>query len=99
MDLSIIIVNWNSLEYTLECVASIEQQVRDLTYEVIVVDNASEDAPCSALRQVFPWVRLYCLDQNLGFAAGNNFGAAVSSGDKLLFLNPDTKVLGNAIHL
>ena len=99
MDVSIIIVNWNSLEYTLECVASIEEHVRDLTYEVIVVDNASQDAPCSVLRQAFPWVKLYCLNQNLGFAAGNNFAAAVSSGNKLLFLNPDTKVLGNAIQV
>jgi GT2 family glycosyltransferase len=97
MDLSIIIVNWNSLDFTISCVASITECVRDLEYEVIVVDNASLDGACLALKEMYPTVVLICLDQNIGFARANNIGAAASHGSNILFLNPDTKVLEDAI--
>ncbi len=97
MDLSIVIVNWNSLDFTIECVASIIECVRDLDYEVIVVDNASLDGDCRALKDAYPSVTLLRLDQNIGFARANNIGAAASRGNNILFLNPDTKVLRDAI--
>jgi hypothetical protein len=97
MDLSIIIVNWNSLDFTVGCVASIIECVRDLDYEIIVVDNASLDGDCLALKDAYPSVVLLCLDQNVGFARANNIGAAASCGNNILFLNPDTKVLKDAI--
>jgi hypothetical protein len=97
MDLSIIIVNWNSIEFTRECIASIGANARGLGYEVIVVDNASRD-DISCLRcESLPSLKLVCSSVNLGFAGANNLGFEHSCGDKLLFLNPDTLVLGDAI--
>jgi GT2 family glycosyltransferase len=60
--------------------------------EVIVIDNASTDGSCDLVRQEFPWVKLVCLHQNLGFAKACNLGIKESSGRYLLLLNPDTIV-------
>lgn len=97
MDVSIIIVNWNSTEFIKQCIHSIQSTVSSLEYEIIVVDNASVDFACRTLSEAFPSVKLVCLDSNLGFARANNIGAEHSRGKKLLFLNPDTLVLGDAI--
>jgi GT2 family glycosyltransferase len=96
-ELSIIIVNWNCLAFTLQCVASIRRTIRDIDYEVIVVDNASKDAPCTELVQQYPWVRVILSDENLGFGRANNLGAKQASGKYLFFLNPDTVLLENAV--
>lgn len=98
MDLSIIIVNWNSAAYTAECVASIRASVHDLQYEIIVVDSASSDDSVAKL-QLIPGIRFIASPENLGFAGANNLGYRESSGNILLFLNPDTKVIGPAIEL
>lgn len=96
MDLSIIIVNWNATDYLRDCLASIYCETRNLNIEVIVVDNASRDDSCAELiRREFPWVVLYCSKDNLGFARGSNLGYELSSGEILLFLNPDTQIQGN----
>lgn len=97
MDLSIIIVNWNSLDFTIDCVTSISECVRDLDYEVIVIDNASSDGLCLPLKEMYPAIRFIRSDENVGFARANNIGAAASKGGSILFLNPDTKVLKNAV--
>src|SRR5579875_1433530 len=95
MDLSVIIVNWKSLEFAKHCIASLLATLHELEYEIIVVDNASED--CSEISAMYPEVRLINSEHNVGFAGANNLGFANSSGDKLLFLNPDTLVLPNAV--
>ena len=97
MDLSIIIVNWNSVDFTRACIASIRANVRDLDYEVIVVDNASQDDTRCLLSGKLPSLKLVHSPINVGFAGANNLGVLHSSGNKLLFLNPDTLVLGDAI--
>jgi GT2 family glycosyltransferase len=97
MDLSIIIVNWNSASYVVECIASILKTMHHLEYEIIVVDNASTDDSRLVLAADFPRTRLLISPQNVGFARANNLGFRVSSGRNLLFLNPDTKVLDDAI--
>jgi N-acetylglucosaminyl-diphospho-decaprenol L-rhamnosyltransferase len=97
MDLSIIIVNWNSTEFTRNCVASIESTARNVEHEIIVVDNASPDASCGAIAEAFPQVKLILAARNLGFARANNLGFEHSQGKKILFLNPDTVVLDNAV--
>lgn len=99
MNVSIVIVNWNSTECLLNCLASIEQTTRDIEYEVIVVDNASTDDPMRSVSEQFPWVQLVSSDRNLGFAGANNLGAKFARGDNILFLNPDTLVLENAISM
>jgi len=96
-ELSIILVNWNCLAYTEQCIASIRDTAGDVDYEVIVVDNDSADAPCQALIDNFPWIKLVLSKENIGFGRANNLGARQSVGRNLLFLNPDTVVLGNAL--
>jgi len=97
MDLSIIIVNWNSIEFTKDCLASIQSMTtRGLEYEVIVVDDASDD-DCLSLSARFPAVKIVLSDRNLGFAGASNLGVEHSCGRALLFLNPDTVVAKNAI--
>ena len=97
MDLSIIIVNWNSIAFTRECLASISANVRGLDYEVIVVDNASRDDIRGLCSGTFPSLKVVRSSENLGFAGGNNLGFEHSCGNRLLFLNPDTLILGDAI--
>ena len=93
MNLSIIIVNWNSTEYLRICLASIYRETSGIGMEVIVVDNASHDDSCAELiRSEFPTAVLYCSKENLGFAKGSNLGYELSSGEVLLFLNPDTEI-------
>jgi GT2 family glycosyltransferase len=96
MDLSIIIVNWNSIEFTKNCIASLYATTQGLNYEIIVVDNASSD-DCHTLSQTFPEVKLVRSDRNIGFARANNLGVEHSQGAKVLFLNPDTLILKDAI--
>jgi GT2 family glycosyltransferase len=95
MDLSIIIVNWKSLEFTKQCLRSLSRTLRDNDHEIIVVDNASED--CRSITATYPDVTLINCKENVGFARANNLGTAHSTGNKLLFLNPDTVVLDHSI--
>jgi N-acetylglucosaminyl-diphospho-decaprenol L-rhamnosyltransferase len=89
MNLSIIIVNWNSAAYTAACISSIRAATHGLEYEVIVVDNASADDSLEILKAI-PNIRLIVSGRNLGFSRANNLGYRHSSSDALLFLNPDT---------
>jgi hypothetical protein len=97
IELSIIIVNWNCLDFTVQCLDSIAATTRGVEYEVIVIDNASMDAPCRIIAERFPWVKLILSDENLGFGRANNLGVSRSAGRYLLFLNPDTVVVGDAL--
>jgi GT2 family glycosyltransferase len=97
MDLSIIFVNWNSLDYLRECIPSIYKWTRGLRFEVIVVDNASPVGDVDRLQFEFPGIKLIKSEKNLGFAGANNLGFKHSSADNILFLNPDTKLVSEAI--
>jgi GT2 family glycosyltransferase len=96
-DLSIILVNWNCLAFTEQCLASIRESVTGISYEVIVVDNDSSDAPCQSLVDNFSWAKLILSKENIGFGRANNLGVHHSFGKNLLFLNPDTVVHGDAL--
>lgn len=96
-ELSIIIVSYNTREYTLECLRSVHEQTRELEYEVLVVDNASQDGSAESIARHYPGVRLFDLDENLGFGRANNLAASEARGRSLLLLNPDTVVLDGAI--
>lgn len=96
-ELSIILVNWNCIAYTEQCLASIHDTVRDSDFEVIVIDNHSADAPCPTLIEKFPWITLLLSEENLGFGRANNLAVNHSTGQHLLFLNPDTVVVGDAL--
>ncbi len=97
MDVSIIIVNWNSAAFLRQCLTSIYQNTDGIAFEVIVVDNASFDGSRELVETEFPRTIFIQSSNNIGFAKANNFGAAQAEGTRLLFLNPDTVVLGDAV--
>ena len=97
MDLSIIIVNWNSVHFVRKCLKAIYENSLGMTVESIVVDNHSPEGGVDSLQAEFPEVLIVKSEENLGFAGANNLGFQNSSGQFLLFLNPDTEVLGAAI--
>lgn len=100
LKLSIIIVNYNTREMVLECLRSILFETENVSFEVIVLDNASTDASYEAIAQNFgnnDKIRLIPSPRNLGFAAGNNYAATDAKGEFLLLLNPDTVILNRAI--
>jgi hypothetical protein len=98
MDLSIIIVNWNSINYLRVCIASILQHTRGIAFEVVVVDNASPAGDADIIEREFKDIVFIRSPKNLGFAGANNCGFRRSTGDCVLFLNPDTELLGPAIN-
>lgn len=99
MNVSIIIVNYNTKELTLQTIASVFEKTADINFEVIVVDNASTDGSTEAIEKTFPEVKLIKSNENLGFGRANNLGATIASGRNLLFLNPDTLLVNNAVKI
>jgi GT2 family glycosyltransferase len=97
MDLSIIIINWNSAHFLEGCLNSIYKWVSGIEFEVIVVDNASYDGSAQILREQFPDATFIQSERNLGFSKANNLACQRSSGNTLLFLNPDTEVLDDGV--
>ena len=97
VELSIVVVSYNTRELTLACLRSIFQQTHDIIFEVIVVDNNSLDGSAEAIAFQFPQSKLIQLDQNIGFGRANNVISGHAVGEWLLLLNPDTVVLDGAI--
>lgn len=95
--LSIIIVSWNVSELLRECLQSIEATRGELRLETIVVDSASADDSVNMIQTEFPDVRLVACAENVGFPRGNNIGLSMAKGRNLLLLNPDTRVLSDAL--
>jgi N-acetylglucosaminyl-diphospho-decaprenol L-rhamnosyltransferase len=96
VDLSIIVVSYNTRELLSDCLTSIADTVGDLACETIVVDNNSTDASAPMVRRYFPNVRLIRSLENRGFAAANNLGIAASRGRHVLLLNSDAVLLPGA---
>jgi len=93
MDLSIIIVNYNTKELLLDCLGSIKKNTKKISYEIILVDNASTDGSIEILRRLkSPDVKIVLNRQNLGFSKANNQGIKIAKGRYVLLLNSDTKV-------
>jgi GT2 family glycosyltransferase len=99
VDLSIIIINWNSPDFVRKCLASIFTNTEGFSFEVIVVDNGSFDGCGKMIERDFPQVKFVQSEENIGFARSNNLAFHHSTGDYLLFLNPDTEVVGPAIRI
>ena len=92
MKLSVVILNYN-VRYFLElCLKSVNEAIKNLEAEIIVVDNNSEDESCEMIRKNFPNVILIENKENFGFSKGNNIGVAKSKGEYICILNPDTVV-------
>ncbi|MBU1627806.1 glycosyltransferase family 2 protein [bacterium] len=90
MDLSIIIVNWNSTEALKNCLNSVNQYTVGIALEIIAADNNSEDINPDAIQKEFPKVKFYFNKNNMGYSKANNYCAKNAKGKFLLFLNPDT---------
>ena len=88
-DVSVIVVSWNGRRYLEACLRAVEGQ-RDVRAEIMLVDNGSTDGTVDLVRSTFPRVRIVRLEQNRGFAGGNNAGAHEARGEFLAFLNNDT---------
>jgi N-acetylglucosaminyl-diphospho-decaprenol L-rhamnosyltransferase len=99
MDVSIIYVNWKSEDYIKESINCIYEHTDGLQFEIIVVDNASPSGNVDLLKEQFPEITLVKSSSNLGFAGANNLGFKSSSGEYILFLNPDTKLMNPAINV
>ncbi len=96
LDLSIITVSFNTRDVLSECLASIAEKTAGISYEVIVVDNASSDNTPTAVSESFPDVRLICNDVNRGLSSANNQGIRESAGKWVVLLNPDTRLIENS---
>lgn len=91
IEISIIIVNYNGELFLKECLLSIRKFI-SINFEVIIVDNASNDNSIVLIKDDFPWVKLICINENLGFVQGNNLARSFASGEYLLLLNNDTVI-------
>lgn len=94
---SVIIVNWNTREMTLECLRSLYAQTTQTDFEVLLVDNGSHDGSAAAIAAEFPQVRLLAESVNHGFAVANNLAIKLARGRRILLLNSDTVVLDGAV--
>lgn len=97
MDLSIVIVNWNTRDLLRDCLESVFAGLGGLTAEVLVVDNASDDGSAEMVRRAFPDAELIQNPRNLGFAAGNNVALRRAAGRYVVLLNTDTLVHGSVL--
>jgi N-acetylglucosaminyl-diphospho-decaprenol L-rhamnosyltransferase len=98
LDLSVVIVSYNTSDLLNNCLSSIEAwlEANCHTGEIIVVDNASTDGTSRMIRRRFPEVNLIENRRNAGFAAANNQGMRAARGRYIVLLNPDTTVMGDA---
>ena len=92
MDLSIITVNYNVKEFLQNLIHSIHKAAQNLTYEIIIVDNASSDGSVEFITEKFPEVNLIANDKNLGFGKANNQALKIAKGKYILLINPDAIV-------
>ncbi|MCP3903382.1 MAG: glycosyltransferase family 2 protein [Planctomycetes bacterium] len=97
IDLTIVIVSWNTCPLLRSCLRSVYERLGPLAAEVIVVDNASDDGSAEMVEREFPGVHLIANRDNRGFAAANNQALPIARGRYVLLLNPDTVVLDDVL--
>jgi N-acetylglucosaminyl-diphospho-decaprenol L-rhamnosyltransferase len=97
--LSVVVLSWNTKELTLACLRALAAETPRHAREVIVVDNGSGDGSADAVAAAFPGVRLVRNADNRLYAAGNNQGAAIATGEYVCTLNSDTEVRAGALDL
>ena len=98
MDLSIIIVNWNTRNLLEKCLKSVIKFTCDIQFEIIVVDNGSSDRSVGTIKSMFPSVILIENEKNMGFSKAVNQGLKIAKGENLLLLNSDTYIKNNTFH-
>lgn len=95
--LSVIILNYRSAGLVKYCLAGLFKHQHNLSLEVIVVDNASQDGCLAMVKENWPGVTTVALSVNQGYAAGNNAGIKLASGEYIMILNPDVALTNNAL--
>ncbi|MCX5883424.1 MAG: glycosyltransferase family 2 protein [Deltaproteobacteria bacterium] len=96
MDISVIIVNWNTRDLLLNCIRSVYETLRDISFEIWVVDNGSTDGSQEAVKTTFPQIQLIENTENKGFAAANNQALKQMNGRYALLLNSDAALTDGA---
>lgn len=99
MDVSIIIINYNTLELTKKCIESIKEKTQGIHYEIVLVDNASTEPKTKETFEQIPDIVFAPSKENLGFAKGNNFGIRRAKGKYILLLNSDTELINDAVSI
>ena len=99
MNISLIIVNYNTKELTKDCLKSVFEKTQGIDFEVYVVDNNSHDGSCEIIEQEFPQVKLIKNTENKGFGAANNIAIKESKAKYVFLLNSGTVLLNNAIKI
>lgn len=99
IDVSLIIVNYRTPQLTIDCINSVINYTRDILYEIIIVDNSSNDDSLEILRQFSDKIILIESKSNIGFGGANNLGAKIAKGKFLFLLNPDTIIHNNACRI
>jgi GT2 family glycosyltransferase len=99
MDVSVIIVNYNTGDLLNDCLNSIIEITSDVSYEIIVIDNGSQDDSIKLAQKNHLDIIYVINNKNVGFAAANNKAAKQAKGEYLFFLNPDTVLVNNAVKL
>lgn len=97
MDTSIIIVNYNTFELTCSCIDSIIEFTDGISYEIILIDNASVECSPDIFLQKFPLIKLIKNPVNAGFTGGNNLGIQIAKGNTILLLNSDVVLTENSV--
>lgn len=99
IDISIIIVHYKTFRLTLNAIHSIYQSERLYSYEIILIDNNSQDGLIKHVIEAFPHVRVISNEENIGFAKANNQGIQIANGRYVLLLNSDTIVMSNTLEV
>jgi GT2 family glycosyltransferase len=97
MQVSIVIINYNTYQFTCNCIQSIYDKITGIDFEIILVDNASTECDADLFKQKYPAIILIKSEKNVGFARGNNLGIGVAQGEYILLLNSDTEFISNSI--
>ena len=99
MKVSILIVTYQSQDEILQCIHSIYNNILNVEFEIIMIDNASTDNTIKIVKNQFPDVIIQENKKNEGYASANNIGAKIAKGDFLFFLNPDSIMTDNTIEV
>ncbi|MGZ3918757.1 MAG: glycosyltransferase family 2 protein [Bacteroidia bacterium] len=98
-EVSVIVINYNTFDLTCACIESIYKKTIGVTFEIILIDNASTECSPDKFEALFPQIILIKNQSNVGFSKGNNIGIKKASGNIILLLNSDTELINNAIKI